>query len=68
MSRNLVAFLLLFSSAICTAQIEDSLTLGFTEYMAMVKKYHPLVKQANLLLDEGEIKLLNKETLKTKEN
>lgn len=50
-----VCFLVSFSGM---AQAEDSLSLGFTEYMAMVKRYHPLVKQANLVLEEGEIKLL----------
>lgn len=58
MNRILVILVFLFTSTLGFAQIEDSLSLGFTEYIAMVKKYHPLVKQADLLLDEGEIKLL----------
>ncbi|MCB7480258.1 TolC family protein [Christiangramia sediminis] len=58
MNRILVFFVFLFTSSVGFSQIEDSLSLGFTEYIAMVKKYHPLVKQADLLLDEGEIKLL----------
>ncbi|SDS37102.1 TolC family protein [Christiangramia echinicola] len=52
----ILAFIL--SSYSGSSQTADSIPLGFTEYLAMVKKYHPLVKQADLLLDEGEIKLL----------
>ena len=33
-------------------------TLSFSEYLAYVKKYHPIVKQANLLISESEAKLL----------
>lgn len=58
MNRILVIFVFLFTHTLGFAQIEDSLSLGFTEYIAIVKKYHPLVKQADLLVDEGEIKLL----------
>ena len=32
--------------------------LTFEEYLGYVKKYHPFVKQANLLLDEGQAKLM----------
>jgi outer membrane protein TolC len=36
----------------------DSLQLNFREYLGYVKKYHPVVKQANLVLDMGEATLL----------
>ncbi len=58
MNRFLIIFICFLFSLTGIAQTEDSLSLGYTEYMAMVKKYHPLVKQANLFLEEGEIKLL----------
>lgn len=32
--------------------------LPFSEYLGYVKKYHPIVKQANLILSESEAKLL----------
>ena len=32
--------------------------MSLTEYLAYVKSFHPLVKQANLLLDEAEAELL----------
>ena len=40
------------------SQEQDSLRLDFTEYMAIVKKYHPLVKQAGLVTEEGDFKLM----------
>ena len=58
MKRILIIFVLTLTSLTGFSQTEDIISLGFTEYLAMVKKYHPLVKQADLLLDEGEIKLL----------
>lgn len=37
----------------------DSLNvLRFDEYLAMVKKFHPIVKQAELIIDKSEAKLL----------
>lgn len=32
--------------------------LSFSEYLGYVKKYHPIVKQANLIISESEAKLL----------
>jgi len=40
------------------AQQQDSLYLGYEEYLEMVKAYHPLVKQANLIRDKGAADLL----------
>lgn len=40
------------------AQTKDAAVLTFDEYMGYVKKYHPLVKQANLLLEESQAKLM----------
>ncbi len=53
--------LILFFILICQfsmAQEQDSLQLEFREYLAIVKKYHPLVKQADLIVDQGDFKLL----------
>ena len=58
MKRILIILVFILTSSPNSAQTEDLVSLGFTEYLAMVKRYHPLVKQADLLLDEGEIKLL----------
>ena len=38
--------------------VDPSMVLRFEEYMGYVKKYHPLVKQAELQLSEGEATLL----------
>ncbi len=36
----------------------DSTILSLKEYLGYVKKYHPVVKQANLVLEQGEAELL----------
>ena len=40
------------------AQQADSLELGFREYLAFVKQFHPVAKQANLVLGAAEANLL----------
>ena len=40
------------------SQEENNNLLTFDEYLGYVKRYHPYVKQANLLLEEGQAKLL----------
>ncbi len=37
---------------------EDTSIMRFDEYLAYVKSYHPIVKQANLVIDESQAKLL----------
>lgn len=59
--KNLHTLILFFVSAILFAQNKDTIsnpTLTLTEYIAMVKKHHPMVKQANLKISEAEAKLL----------
>lgn len=51
----IVVIMVLFSSVELKAQQE---ILSLQEYLAMVKRYHPLVKQANLILTDGEASLL----------
>jgi outer membrane protein TolC len=40
------------------AQVQDSLVLGFSEYLGYVKAFHPIAKQAELALDMGQANLL----------
>ena len=56
--KKLVLIILLFSIQMAVGQEEDSLRLDFKEYLAIVKKYHPLVKQAGLITEEGDFKLM----------
>ncbi|WP_452226296.1 TolC family protein [Lacinutrix cladophorae] len=56
MKRLITIFLFSFSSMLC-AQEERSV-LRFEEYLAFVKKYHPIAKQAQLVISESEAKLL----------
>ncbi|MFD1096253.1 TolC family protein [Salegentibacter chungangensis] len=56
--RNLIFTIFVFSFQPLFAQVQDSLRLDFREYLAIVKKYHPIVKQAGLVVDEGDFKLM----------
>ena len=56
MKFRLIYILLLFVSQSAAAQSSSVLT--FSEYMAYVKSYHPLVRQADLLISESEAKLM----------
>jgi len=47
---------LIFCNQTGSAQILD--TLSFSEYLGYVKKYHPVVKQANLVISESEAQLM----------
>lgn len=50
------AILSFFGTAL--SQNLDTTVLSFSEYMGYVKKFHPIVKQANLVINEGETKLM----------
>ncbi len=54
--RQIIAFCLLLASHATVFAQENVLSLE--EYLAMVKLHHPIVKQANLQVDESEVKLL----------
>lgn len=56
--RNFVFILIVLLGYGLHAQEKDTLRLDFKEYLSIVKKYHPLVKQAELIVDEGDFKLL----------
>lgn len=55
MDKLLFIFFLFFS---CSAMSQQNNVFTLNEYLAHVKKYHPIVKQANLIIDESEAKLL----------
>lgn len=54
-------FIFLILLSVCfslSAQDIDSSVLNFKEYLGYVKKYHPIAKQAQLTLDNGQANLL----------
>ena len=57
--RILFTVILAGFSFIGVAQTEDlSNVLRFDEYLGFVKKFHPIVKQAELVIDESQAKLM----------
>ncbi|WP_430410353.1 TolC family protein [Kordia sp.] len=56
--RNYFYFIVfLFSGTLCSQNSIDSI-MTLNEYLGYVKTYHPIVKQANLVINESEAKLL----------
>ena len=55
--RKLFAIILFLISYQATSQELNSI-LSLEEYLGYVKKFHPVVKQANLIIDDSEAKLL----------
>ena len=56
--RNII-FLFCFSVGLLTnAQNTDSIQLNFREYLGYVKKYHPIAKQAEMVLTVGQANLM----------
>ncbi|WP_299247691.1 TolC family protein [uncultured Lacinutrix sp.] len=54
-------YILIFSflvSTIALSQTENNLQLSFSEYLGYVKQFHPIAKQANLKLEEGQAYLI----------
>ena len=51
-------FVLLFGFSYLGLAQQDSLVLGFNEYLGYVKKYHPVAKQAQLTISVGQAQLL----------
>jgi outer membrane protein TolC len=56
MRKLILVFLLIFLATPMIAQKTDVLNLK--EYLVQLKKHHPIIKQANLVIDESEAKLL----------
>ena len=52
----IVFFLLIFSQLNAQDKVNDIMTLS--EFLGYVKNYHPIVKQANLVINNSEAKLL----------
>lgn len=57
MKKHLLLFCILLYANAFSQSIND-LELSFEEYISYVKQFHPIVKQANLKLEEGEYNLL----------
>jgi len=57
MKQQFLTFLFL-CSGIMFGQINSNEILTLNEYLGYVKSYHPIVKQANLIINESESKLL----------
>lgn len=56
MKALLINFLIFFSLAV---NAQDEITvISLSEYLGYVKTFHPIVKQANLIVSESEVKLL----------
>lgn len=56
--KNYLLVLCFVISSINYAQVEDSLQLNFKEYLGYVKEFHPIARQANLKLEEGQANLI----------
>lgn len=56
--KKVVVIFIFFVSFSAISQIKPNHTLSLQEYLGYVKKYHPIVKQAKLLISKGEAKLL----------
>jgi len=55
--RVFIVSLLLSCSSLMYSQDSTSV-LSLAEYLGYVKSFHPIVKQANLIINESEAKLL----------
>lgn len=55
--RKIICFIILCQSICVNAQTTDTI-LTLQEYLGYVKSYHPIVRQAQLISSEGEIKRL----------
>ena len=51
-------FLLLFIGCICSSFGQNTTEFSFNEFLGYVKKYHPLVKQADLKINEAQANLM----------
>ncbi|MFY7669985.1 TolC family protein [Tenacibaculum sp. MEBiC06402] len=56
--KKTLSFLLVLSGLVTFSQSDIDNVLSLKEYIGYVKKFHPIVKQAQLKTTEGEIKLM----------
>jgi outer membrane protein TolC len=57
MKQLVIGFFLMYSFGAIAQQPSDSI-MSLSEYLGYVKTFHPIVKQANLIVNESEIKLM----------
>jgi outer membrane protein TolC len=57
MKQLVIGFFLMYSFGVIAQQPSDSI-MSLSEYLGYVKTFHPIVKQANLIVNESEIKLM----------
>ncbi|WP_242120454.1 TolC family protein [Aestuariivivens sediminicola] len=55
--KNILLSVLILIGAAVQAQVEPTI-ISLSEYLGYVKRFHPIVKQANLVISESEAKLL----------
>ncbi|MDO6471131.1 TolC family protein [Maribacter sp. 1_MG-2023] len=56
--KRIVVFLYLIAGLFSNAQTADSVQLNFREYLGYVKKYHPIAKQAEMVMSVGQANLM----------
>jgi len=56
--KQILAYLLLATGCFVNAQVTDSVTLKFNEYLGYVKKFHPIAKQGELVMATGQANLM----------
>ena len=56
--KRIVIFLYLITGLFSNAQTPDSIQLNFREYLGYVKKYHPVAKQAEMVMSVGQASLM----------
>ena len=56
--KKILSFFLIISTCYGFSQNKIDSILTLSEYIGYVKKFHPIVKQAELKTSEGEIKLM----------
>lgn len=58
MRKGITYLVFVFFTFLLPAQQTDSLELGFREYLAFVKQFHPVAKQAGLVIGAADANLL----------
>lgn len=56
--RKIIFLFYFFVGLLANAQNTDSIQLNFREYLGYVKKYHPIAKQAEMVLSVGQANLM----------
>ncbi|WP_405412400.1 TolC family protein [Maribacter sp. Asnod1-A12] len=56
--KRIIVFLYLITGLFSNAQTPDSIQLNFREYLGYVKKYHPIAKQAEMVMNVGQANLM----------